>query len=123
MNVYTSYFAMARHIPADIVPISVSAKAPAGFRGIKYGILAPSYDILMEYKASGDRARYVRRYNDEILGKLLQGEVAAHLLTLTGGKDAVLLCYETPADFCHRHLAAYWLSRGGMNVLGEWKKG
>lgn len=30
------------------------------------------------------------------------------------GEDAVLLCYEKPGDFCHRHLVSQWLNENGI---------
>jgi uncharacterized protein (DUF488 family) len=27
------------------------------------------------------------------------------------GEDAILLCWESPEKFCHRHLVADWLSK------------
>ena len=33
------------------------------------------------------------------------------------GEDAILLCYETPEDFCHRHVVAWWAERAlGISI-------
>ena len=31
--------------------------------------------------------------------------------------DIVLLCYEKPDEFCHRHLVAEWFNRNGIYVV------
>lgn len=36
-------------------------------------------------------------------------------------EGAVLLCYEKPTDFCHRHIAAEWL-RGADVTINELPK-
>lgn len=63
--------------------------------------------------------RYVELYNKEILGKLRVEEVVYEIERLSGGKDAALLCYEKPGDFCHRHLLADWLTRESGLVVEE----
>lgn len=68
----------------------------------------------MEYKRTGDTEKFTKRYQEEVLGKLDQIEVLRDLDTLTspyhvGPKNVVLVCYEKPTDFCHRHLIAGWL--------------
>lgn len=63
--------------------------------------------------------RYVELYNKEILGKLRVEEVVYEIERLSGRKDAALLCYEKPGDFCHRHLLADWLTRESGLVVEE----
>lgn len=48
---------------------------------------------------------YIKRYNDEILYYLDPEEIYNDL------KNKVVLCYEKPEDFCHRHLVAEWLNK------------
>lgn len=56
-------------------------------------------------------ANYVKRYENEILFYLDPEEIYNDL------KDKILLCYEKPSDFCHRHLVAKWLNRNlGLNI-------
>jgi len=111
---YTSYFAKGPQlINADLVPIAITATVPEWFKGLTYQKLAPSYDILMEYKKTGDRDRYTHRFMYEILYKLKPDEVYNELMELTGGKHFCLVCYEKPDSFCHRHLVADWLSING----------
>ena len=109
MKIYTSYFAALKKIPEDMVPIAICAKPPDFFKGPNYKILAPSYSILMDYKKDNDKEKYIKRYNEEILGHLKPEDIIKNLGILSRGKDIVLLCYEKPNDFCHRHLVSKWL--------------
>jgi uncharacterized protein (DUF488 family) len=34
---------------------------------------------------------------------------------------ALLLCYESPGEFCHRRLLADWIERHTEFVITEWK--
>ena len=42
------------------------------------------------------------------------------IIHLSGGRDIVLVCYEGPSKFCHRHLVAEWLNKYGYDVE-EWE--
>lgn len=111
--IYTSYFAVLKRIPEDIVPVSIAAKTPDWFKGGLLKKLAPSFDILMEYKRAGDQNRYIERYNSEVLDKLSVYDVVNELRELRShpAEDIVLLCYERPEKFCHRHLVSEWLKQ------------
>ena len=116
---YTSYFGNLRHLPTDVIPISIALKTPAWFTGHRYPKLAPTPDILVEYQANGEEHLYMRRYLDEILGKLDQNAVYSELCALAGTKSFALICYERPEKFCHRHIVAEWFRKAGYSVQ-EW---
>lgn len=59
MLIYTSYFAQVKNLPSDIVPISIAAKQVPGWRYPVYKALAPTYNILYDYKRDGDKDHYV----------------------------------------------------------------
>lgn len=125
--IYTSYFAAAKRLDKDVSPIAICRTVPKGYKGEQYIALAPSYDILREYKETGDRENFTQRFYSEILDKLDPFEVIKHLNSLASPwvrdrtfemGEAVafnplyhvaLLCYEKSYDFCHRHLVAEWL--------------
>ena len=48
-----------------------------------------------------DNDQYVKLYYETVLNKINAQELYNKL-----GDDAVLLCYESPEKFCHRHLVA-----------------
>ncbi len=111
--VYTTYFAKLNKLPANIVPIAICGKAPAGYKGLQYKKLAPKYDFFMEWKRTHDNAFYVEHFEAEVLSQLNASEVFAELSALANGKTFALVCYERPDAFCHRHLVADWLCKHG----------
>lgn len=112
--IYTSYFANLKNIPDTITPVAICAKVPKWFTGICYRALAPSYDILMNYKNSGDFDNYTDRYRNEILSTLDPESVVKKLMYLSGNEDIVLLCYEKDFSQCHRSLVSKWLVSYGF---------
>ncbi len=121
--IYTSYFAKIKDLPSDMVTISICGKAPDWYDGLQYKKLAPKYDFFMKWKQDHDNNAYIKEFNEKVLYPLNAPEVYYELQNLAGiGKDIVLLCYETPCDFCHRHLVASWFCDYGIEckeiVLG-----
>lgn len=95
----TSYFAHYRGPDG----VAITAYKPKFFNGPTYPSLAPSKSLLARYKAGlTDETEY-------------ETEFRAHLATLDPQKvwddlqGKVLLCYERPGDFCHRHIVAAWI--------------
>lgn len=114
MHTYTSYFGLSRKIRRDhpdFAQIAICGKLVFPWDGLSYATLAPKKWFFDEWKADHDDAKYVERFNAEVLGKLDRNRVLADLAELAGGNDktVVLMCYEKPDDFCHRHLVAQWL--------------
>lgn len=104
---------LKEYIEAGYTPVSIARYAPPFYHGIEYKILAPSYDCLNDYKYGehkGNTDIFLGRYMSE-LAKLDAKEVVKVLEELTNVKEdkIILLCFEKPEDFCHRHLAAAWL--------------
>lgn len=112
--IYTSYFAKANKLPENIVPISISAKPPRGYKGLQYKKLAPTYQILMNWKESGNTEEYIEEYDYNVLCDLNPTRVVVELHQMSEGKDIALLCFEKSEDFCHRHLVAEWLTKAGF---------
>lgn len=120
-KIYTSYYGN-RDLPKNAILIAVSAKVPDGFKVFEHAkSLAPTWDIYNEYKQRGDHNRYALRYKIEVLAKLDRARVYYRLNTImrNNKKDVILLCYEKPNEFCHRHLIAEWLDMG----IAEWEGG
>lgn len=110
MKIYTSYFGNLKNIPLILTPISIAGKKPDWFEGKEYKSLAPKYWFFQQYK-SGEISDqiYTFYYQQEVLRKLNPVIVREQLASLSKNSDIVLLCYEKPLEFCHRHLAARWL--------------
>lgn len=123
--IYTSYFAKLKELENhDIIPISICAKAPDWYKGLQYKKLAPKYGFFMEWKKNHNNDYYVKRFQSEVLDKLIVCEVLEDLFALKSledkGKGIALICYEKPSDFCHRHLVAEWLNQNGFKSE-EWR--
>lgn len=120
----TGYFAKQRdYIALGLTPVAICLFTPDWYKGAKYIALAPSKSILFDYKYDnkykGDKEHYIERYNKEILGKLDYKEVVKELesLTKTSSDKIVLLCYEKPNDFCHRHLVSKWFIENKIECI------
>ena len=109
--IYTGYFGGLHRVPLDVVPISICGKAPDWYKGAQYKKLAPKYAFWLVWKENHDNDYYIREFNAQVLDRLDKQKVLAELNTLSEGKSIILLCYERPEDFCHRHLVADWLSK------------
>ena len=97
---FTSYFANAKTLSPELVPVSIARGSPRWFTGKKELRLAPTRAMLKMLKAEYDAAFA------EILAKLDPAEIHQAL-----GENAVLLCWEKPGDACHRRLVAEWLEK------------
>lgn len=123
----TGYFAkLKEYVEAGYTPVSIARYAPPFYHGIEYKILAPSYDCLNDYKYGehkGNTDKFLGRYMSE-LAKLNAKEVVKVLEELTNVKEdkIILLCFEKPEDFCHRHLAAAWLHNCAAIDCEEYEK-
>lgn len=126
--IYTSYFAMLRKLPKNFIPISICGKAPDWYTGLQYKKLAPKYDFFMEWKRNHDNDFYVKCYKEQVTDMLhvdtvvreLQAKLPSEIwrqldepVWLSSKWNIVLLCYEKPSDFCHRHLVSKWLRDNG----------
>ena len=118
MKLYTSYFAKVKQLKEmGLKLVCVAGYAPKFFYDTPdvffYPDLAPRKDWFWEWKnkhLSNDW--YIGKYNETVLSKLNPEKVVSDM-----GDNAVMLCYEKPGDFCHRHLIADWISKNtGITV-------
>lgn len=133
--VYTSYFANIKKLPPNTTVISICGKAPDWYKGIQYKKLAPKYGFFMEWKKNHNDSYYIEHFNEEVLSKLDVKSVVRELQALIPTEirkqqqnsiwtnpdtHIALICYEKPADFCHRHLVAEWFIKNGYKCE-EWE--
>ena len=116
--IYTGYYAKIKEYEQNgLVVVGVSGKIPDGFNGKRYQKLAPKYDWWHEWhdkKLSNEW--FKQKYYETVLNQLDAVSVVKELQDF--GENIVLLCYETPEKFCHRHLAAEWLKeKAQLNVV------
>ena len=117
--IYTSYFANLKKIPDTITPIAICGKVPQFYNGLTYKKLAPKYSFFVVWKQTHDNDYYIQQFQNLVLDNLNADDVVKELESLSGTKDFVLVCYEKPTDFCHRHLVAKWLRESGYDC-DEW---
>lgn len=125
---FTGYFAKLKtYEQNDLIPVAICGKVPSWYKGLWYKKLAPKWTFFNEWKNGtehkGDNDYYIQHFNDEVLKDKTCRQVLADLQKLTGVKNdftrIILLCYEKPRDFCHRHLVANWLIKNGIECV-EW---
>ena len=126
---FTGYFAkLKEYKQAGLIPISISAKAPDWYNGLEYKKLAPKWVFFQEWKYGshkGDNEYYISQFDEQVLKCFTVESVLADIANLAGGEidKVILLCYEKPADFCHRHLVANWINKNnGSNFIVEYSK-
>lgn len=96
--------------------VSIAGRCPVSYHGREYKKLAPKLWFFNKYKKDGDEAFYIRHYIDEVLKPLNAREVYKEL-----GEDAVLLCWEPPGQFCHRHIVVEWFKKELGIKIREWE--
>jgi uncharacterized protein (DUF488 family) len=113
VNLYTSYFAVARKVEdAGLVPVSIALWPPRGWKGRRYPALAPRREMF-------GKADFAQRYLDMLAG-LDPAAVLSDLEALAGGRDVALVCFERALTFCHRRVAASWLEEKLGVEVTEW---
>jgi len=109
---YTSYFSFVQKVPSEFL-VAIAGGVPLGFAGLHYRKLAPKKDWWEQWyneKLSDDW--YTRKYNETVLNNLDPVTILKEF-----GDNKILLCWEKPGKFCHRHLIADWLNKStGVNV-------
>lgn len=115
---YTSYYAMQKTLRANgLFLISISRYQPRFCRCDAWmPELAPTKEMF-----DMTQTQYKKAFA-QILKALDPHKVMERINRITGGKPAVLLCYEAPDDFCHRHLVSAWLRKQGIEVAEYVKK-
>lgn len=106
--IYTSYFGNHRRLPKEMKCISIARKTPLGFTGECWEELAPSSDLLSDYKSGKtDKQGYTQRYLKQLDD--LADTNPDYFNRFKTDEDIILLCYEKMGDFCHRHILSNYL--------------
>lgn len=125
MEIYTSYYANMKKIKEkypDATFISIAMKKPDYIEVLEYKKLAPKWTFWKIWKDNiskkGNNEYYIKEYYNQVLSLLNPNIVLYELEKLSGNSDmVVLLCYEKPQDFCHRHIVADWITKNTkMNI-------
>lgn len=115
-TLHTSYYARSGKNPQAV---SISAKAPFFYKGKAYLDLAPTWDLLRAYKEGEvDAFGYTETYGEILKERGITPEKVIDDL----GEGAIMLCYEGPNKFCHRHIVAVWINNSGLAEVSELNK-
>ena len=116
--IYTGYWSKLKEYEQyGLIPVGISGKIPDGFNGARYQQLAPKYSWWKQWhEEHKSNDWFVEKYNETVLSQLNPDKVINDLNKI--GKNIILLCYEIPEKFCHRHLAADWLNKNtNANII------
>lgn len=118
-KIYTGYFAGWRAWPTGALAIGVTRFKPDYWTGINLDKLAPSAELLRQYRNNYiDEYMFKNIYLSELNNRgLTPNFVRQSLKEAAGERDIILCCYEKPNEFCHRHILNEWL--GGDGEIGE----
>jgi len=121
-NLWTGYFATYAKKAPDCFAVAICNTVPAGVRAdTTWKGVIPDWDSCVEPYKKGliTEDMYEERYLHQLdmNGEaILKGVDALLSHAEKMGRRLVLLCYEKPSDFCHRHILARWLERRGFRV-------
>lgn len=115
--IYTSNYARQANNP---LAIGISLTVPEWYTGDRRLDLAPTSDMVFSLKR--DRRGYnQRKYVRDYIDVLHERNIKPQELIDSLPDGSILLCYESPDDFCHRHLLANWVEEHtGFQIL-EWQ--
>lgn len=127
MKIYTSYFANMKRIKEkfpNVFFISIAAKKPDYIDIMEYKKLAPKFSFWKIWKNNiskkGINDYYIAEYQKQVLSLLNPKIVLYELEKMTSKSEmVVLLCYEKPKDFCHRHIVADWITKNTNTKIKE----
>ena len=83
-----------------------------------WNVFAPTWEMVKEYKRSGNKETYIEKYKT-IIDKafLVHPQQLSDLLE--SDRTITLVCFCRPGDFCHRVLLAKHFESLGATYLGE----
>lgn len=115
--IYTGYYSKVKvYIESGLVPVSISRTKPEFIKEIDTIFqLAPEQNILWNYKNGViDEMEYTSKYLSQ-LDRIGIREILKSIHKY--GDNVVLLCWEAPDKFCHRHILADYINkRTNLNI-------
>lgn len=112
--IYTSYFSNPLIWQSRLQKIAISLKVPYNCHCEHYILLAPTKGILTLAREKKFE-EYRKRYYEEILSRMDVKRTYRYL------NNSIILCWERPERFCHRHIVAEWLQAGTGKQIEEFQ--
>lgn len=120
MEIFTSYFGRAKGLDVTrYFIVSIARFQPKDFFAYPCLALAPSVDLLRQYKNGLSRNLYEECYRRDVLESQNVHKIFENLAMLAHGRDIVLCCYERPFEFCHRRLLARYVEEHWRYSIDE----
>lgn len=114
MTIYTSNYARQKDNP---LAIAISREPPEWYEGEHFEQLAPTWELITAFRSGKiDEAQYAKQYLLQLKQRKIDPYIFAEFPDGT-----MLLCYESPNKFCHRHLLSMWVENKTGMVIPEWK--
>ena len=119
--IYTGYYGGLTRIVGDIAKVQVSNSAPVPV-DIKFEKAIPDWAFIVKPYKDGliTKEEYEQRYTLQ-LDKFRENILGVIKYFSSTDKDYILLCYEKPGDFCHRHILADYINKAlGEDIVKEY---
>lgn len=124
-KIYTSFFENVKNLSEDeYLLVCIRGNHPDWFNGLVYKPLIPR-KWWFEWEALPKKTSFQYYYADNFyremyqqtnLSKTSQEKVISDLEEIAQNRKIVLICGETPPEFCHRRIIDTWLSNSGYLV-------
>lgn len=130
MRILTSYYNKINEEFVDAVLVRISRTQPKDFTEEVYECkeLYPDWELINLYKSGDiDEEDYKHQYSKQLTNKLRSKLLKRfeRLCESHNTDTVILLCWEHPKNFCHRHIAGPWLSETCKELncshLVEWE--
>lgn len=111
--IYTSYFSKWKgYNNPDYILMATTYYKPTWFNGEWFFEVAPKEELVKSYK---EGKTLPDQYTDIYLNHLEDNKEAilSKIKSFDPTKNYILLCFESPEKFCHRHVLASWLRSKG----------
>lgn len=123
---YAKFFRLSKEEKSRYIPVLISTSLPKWFLDreeyyMEYKLLAPSSDNVFKLKNNKmSQEDFINAYTDKLKGLDLE-QILEDLYDYEGITDTeiVLLCYEKPTDFCHRHILREYLNENFNTNITE----
>ena len=120
--IYTGYYSKIKeYVDSGLTLLSISRTKPEFAKScIDIPQLFPSDKILWDYKKGKiDEMKYTSKYLDQ-LNELGVDRIIKMIQIF--GDNVVLLCWESPEKFCHRHILADYINKNSNINVEEFGK-
>ena len=120
--IYTGYYSKIKeYTDAGLRLLSISRTKPGFVKDcVDVPPLFPDEKILWDYKKGDfDEMEYTSKYLTQLDGMGIDKIIKTIQIF---GDDVVLLCWESPEKFCHRHILANYINRNSDLVVEEFEK-